>query len=67
MKKIILSAFAFAAICIISSCKCHTCTCSALGANYSGKICRNSYNSTADYNKAVQDAENAGCTCKLSN
>ena len=66
MKKTIVYAFAFAVISLVASCKCHTCTCNNIGG-YSGKICRDSYNNTTDYNNAVKAAENAGCSCKLSN
>ena len=65
MKKIMLSVFVFAVMATVSSCKCHTCTCSGY-VIAGGKICQKDYNSTADYNNAVKAVEDAGCKCKLS-
>ena len=67
MKKTIFFALLVAAITTVSSCKCHTCTCNVLGSSTTNKVCRDAYNTTADYNNVVQSYENAGCSCKLSN
>jgi len=64
MKKIILFLFAAATLSIATSCKCHKCTHANLADT---KICKEDYNSTQDYNDAVEAAKNWGYKCTPSN
>ncbi len=64
MKKTILYAFAFALVAMMASCKCHTCE----RDNFpDSKLCKDDFNTTNDYNDAVELAESLGYKCKPSN
>lgn len=52
-----------ASIFTLSACtKCSECTDCPLGVE--STICRDGYDSNDEYQSAVDDAENLGCTCK---
>ncbi len=63
MKKTILPLFLLAFAVGISSCqKCAECDNCPLGI--SGEFCVDEFDSKADYDQAVSDAEAVGCDCK---
>jgi hypothetical protein len=64
MKKTIIYAFMLGALVFVSSCKCQTCKHPTLGTS---KLCKDDFNSTTDFNNAVDLAEAGGYDCKASN
>ncbi len=54
---------ALLAIVLATASSCNKCTTCSKSGGSTSTICRNSYNSTSDYNAAVYVYENTGWTC----